>query len=135
MYDAITKPLYALLVVFEWNDKCGIAFEKIKAALVSAPILKALDCNMPFHVHIDDSKFAIGCILAQLGEHNMEFSISYASRQLNMAEKKYTTIERAGLTMVYAVKKFCHYLLANKFVFFFNHQALLYLVNKPCNTG
>ena len=37
--------------------------------------------------------------------------------------------------MVYAVKKFWHYLLANKFVFFVDHQALLYLVNKPCSTG
>ena len=37
--------------------------------------------------------------------------------------------------MVYAVKKFWHYLLANKFTFFVDHQALLYLVNKPCSTG
>ena len=37
--------------------------------------------------------------------------------------------------MVYAVKKFRHYLLANTFVFFTDRQALLYLVNKPCNTG
>ena len=37
--------------------------------------------------------------------------------------------------MVYAVKKFRHYLLANTFVLFTDHQALLYLVNKPCNTG
>ena len=37
--------------------------------------------------------------------------------------------------MVYAVKKFWHYLLANKFVFFVDHQALFYLVNKPCSTG
>lgn len=51
------------------------------------------------------------------------------------AEKNYTTTEREGLEMIYAVKKFRHYLLANKLVFFTNHQALLYLVNKPCNTG
>ena len=37
--------------------------------------------------------------------------------------------------MLYAVKKFRHYLLANQFVFFVDHQALLYLVNKPCSTG
>ena len=37
--------------------------------------------------------------------------------------------------MVYAVKKFRHYLLANKFIFFTDHHALLYLVNKPCSTG
>ena len=34
--------------------------------------------------------------------------------------------------MVYAVMKFWHYLLVNKFVFFMDHQALLFLVNKPC---
>ena len=65
----------------------------------------------------------------------MDFPICYASRQLNNAEKNYTTTEREGLGMVYAVKKFRHYLLANKFVFFVDHQALLYLVNKPCSMG
>ena len=35
--------------------------------------------------------------------------------------------------MVYAIKKFRNYLLANKFVFFMDHHALLYLVNKPCS--
>ena len=106
MYAAIAKPLYALLVVFEWTVDCDISFEKLKKALVSAPILKAPDWNTPFHVHIDASNFAIGCILAQPGDYNMDFPISYASRQLNAAEKNYTTTEREGLTMVYAVKKF-----------------------------
>ena len=37
--------------------------------------------------------------------------------------------------MVYAIKKFFHYLLANQIVLYVYHQALLYLVNKPCATG
>ena len=37
--------------------------------------------------------------------------------------------------MVYAVKNFRHYLLANQFIFFVDQQALLYLVNKPCAIG
>ena len=86
-------------------------------------------------MHDDASKFAIGCILAQLGENKIDFPMSYASRQLNEAEKNYTTTEREGLGMVYAIKKFRHYLLANKFVFFTDHQVLLYLMNKPCNIG
>ena len=65
----------------------------------------------------------------------MDLPVSYSSRQLNSTEKNYTTTEREGLTMIYAVKKFRHYLLANPFVFYVDHQALLYLVNKPCNTG
>ena len=54
---------------------------------------------------------------------------------MNDVEINYTTTEREGLAMVYAVKKFRHYLLANQFIFFVDHQALLYLVNKPCATG
>ena len=65
----------------------------------------------------------------------MGFPISNGSRQLNSAEKNYTTTKREGLGMIYAVKKFCHYLFANKLVFFTDHQALLYLVNKTCNIG
>ena len=64
----------------------------------------------------------------------MDLPVSYASRQLNSAEKNYTTTEREGLAMIY-VKKFWHYLLANPFIFYVDHQALLYLVNKPCNIG
>ena len=37
--------------------------------------------------------------------------------------------------MIFAIKKYKHHLLANKFVFFINHQALWYLINKLCNTG
>ena len=72
---------------FEWTKKCDEAFKKLKNALVNAPILRIPDWNKPFHVHIDASKFAVGCVLAQPGEHNMEFPVSYASRQLNSAEK------------------------------------------------
>ena len=75
-------------------------------------------------------------MLAQPHEGNMDLPVSYASRQLNTAKKNYTTTEREGLSMIYVVKKFWHYLLANPFIFFVDHQALLYLlVNKPCSTG
>ena len=72
---------------------------------MEAPILQALDWNKVFHVHINASNFAIGCVLAQPGEHNMDLPVLYASRQLNSAEKNYTTIELEGLGMIYAVKK------------------------------
>ncbi len=33
--------------------------------------------------------------------------------------------------MVYALHKFKHFLLGNKFVFYVDHMALIYMVNKP----
>ena len=61
----------------------------------------------------------------------MDFPISYVSQKLNDAKKNYTMTKREVLGMIYVIKKFRHYLLANKFVLFIDHQALLYLVNKP----
>ena len=86
-------------------------------------------------MYINASNFAIRCVLTQPGEHNMDFHMSYASRQLNSAEKNYAITGREGLEMIFAVKNYRHYLLANKFVFFTNYQALLYLVKKPYNMG
>ena len=65
MYTAIARPLSTLFVVFEWNDKYDVTFEKLKANLVSAPMLKAQDWNTPFHAHNDASNFAIACILTK----------------------------------------------------------------------
>ena len=134
-FAEIARPLYKLLIEFKWSDKCQESYDKLKKALASAPILKQPNWDIIFHVHIDASNFAIGCVLAQPGDHKLDYPISFASRQLCDAEINYTTTEREGLAMVYAVKKFCHYLLANQFVFYVDHQALLYLVNKPCATG
>jgi hypothetical protein len=37
--------------------------------------------------------------------------------------------------MIYAIKFFCHYSLGNNFMFFIDHQALTYLINKPTVIG
>jgi hypothetical protein len=49
---------------------------------------------------------------------------------MNSAIKNYTTTDKEVLTMIYVAKNFRHFLLGNNFVFFEDHQALLYLVNK-----
>jgi hypothetical protein len=55
----------------------------------------------------------------------------YASKLLNSTERNYSITEREALDMVYALHKFKHYLLGNRFVFYVNHMALVYLVSKP----
>jgi hypothetical protein len=54
----------------------------------------------------------------------------YTSRLFNKVEQNYTTIEREALAMVYALHKFKHFLLGNKFVFYVDHMVMVYLVNK-----
>ncbi len=47
-----------------------------------------------------------------------------------MQRRNYTTTEREALVMNYALHKFHHYLLGNKFIFYVYHMALLYLIKK-----
>lgn len=78
MYAEVAKPLYALHIVFEWTEECKEAFQKLKRTLTRAPRLNAPNWNIPFHVHVETSNFAMGCILTQPYEGNIDLPISYA---------------------------------------------------------
>ena len=107
----------------------------MKRKLVKAPILRFPNWSIKFHVHIDALGLAIGAILTQLGNDGMDYPIVYSRRKLNKAEKNYSTTEREALGMVFALQKYRHYLLANPFIFYTDHQALKYLINKPLHHG
>ena len=79
--------------------------------MASTPILVYPDWNKEFHVHVDASSIVLGVVLAQLGEGDLDHPIAYANRKLSFAKRNYTMIEREGLSMVYALQKFRHYLL------------------------
>ena len=99
------------------------------------PILVFPDWKVSFHVHVDTSSIALGVILAQLGEGGLDHPILFARRKLLSVEHNYTTIEKEGLEMVYALQKFRHYILGAHFKMFTNHSMLKYLVNKPVLGG
>ena len=67
----------------------------------------------------------------------MEWTIpqSTVAENKNKAEINYSTTEREALGMVFALQKYRHYLLANPFIFYTDHQALKYLINKPLHHG
>jgi hypothetical protein len=134
-YVDMSRPIYGLMHNPEWTQECEIAFQQLKRGLSTAPILKGSNWEKEFHVHTDASAYAIGCVLTQPGESKLDYPVYFASRQLDATERNYTTTEREGLAMVFSCKKFRHYLLANHFKFYIDHQALLYLVNMPCTTG
>ena len=54
---------------------------------------------------------------------------------MSPVEKKYTTTEREALAVIYACKKFRHYLLGYQIIFHKDHDSLKYLVNKSNLSG
>ena len=138
-YATITLPISRLqqkAVKFEWTSECQQVFDTLKAKLSTFPILRPPDWELPFHIYCDASAVAVGSTLCQpSGKGNRDYPVAFASRQLNPAEKNYTTTERECLAMILSVKKFRHYLLMNKVVFFVDHMAIKYLVNKADLSG
>ena len=65
----------------------------------------------------------------------LDHPIAFSSRKVSLTERNYTTTEREGLAMVYALQKFRHYLLGAQFKMFIEHSMLKYLVNKPVLGG
>ena len=120
---------------FSWNPERQSAFEELKLTLSRAPILSPPDWAKEFHVTLDASGWCLGAILWQYDDSNRESPVYYASRQMSLAEKKYTTTEREALAVIYACKKFQHYLLGYRIVFHTDHDSLKYLVNKPDLSG
>jgi hypothetical protein len=120
---------------FQWTKECQQSFDTLKQKMVTVPILVFPHWSKEFHVHVDASSISLGEVLAQLGAGDIDHLLSFAGRKLSTTEIKYTTTEREGLSMVYALHKFQHYLLGGHFKKFTYHSALKYLVKNPVLGG
>ena len=56
--------------------------------------------------------------------------IYYTSRTLHVAQENYTTTENELLAIVFALEKFCSYLLGTRAIVYTDHAALKYLLKK-----
>ena len=114
---------------FEFDDACLSAFNRLKEALISAPIITPPDWSLPFEIMCDASDYAVGAVLGQRKNKKMHV-IYYASRTLADAQLNYTTTEKEMLAVVFAVDKFRAYLLGSKVIIYTDHSALRYLLAK-----
>lgn len=136
-FSSITNPLNQLLrknIPFEWTSETQVAFEKLKQALVTAPILVHAKMNKPFHVTADASNSAIGYYLSQLDETGREHVIAYGGRSLSKAERNWSTSDLECLAVLEAIREHRSYLTV-EFTVFTDHKALQYLMQQKRVTG
>eukprot|EP00731_Ephydatia_muelleri_P009263 Em0004g1601a len=126
-YSAIAEPLHKLTRKtaggYKWSNECDDAFSLLKQKLTMSPILAYPCFQQPFILATDASEFAVGGVLSQK-INGVERVISYWSRQLNKAERNYSTVEREALAVVAAVKEFYPYLYGRTFTLFTDHNPL-----------
>jgi hypothetical protein len=71
--------------------------------MVTTLILVFPDWSKEFNVHVDASSITLGVVLSQPDVGDIDSPISFASRKISTSERNYTTTEREGLAMVYAL--------------------------------
>nr|GEV94020.1 reverse transcriptase domain-containing protein [Tanacetum cinerariifolium] len=131
-FSKIARPMTRLLekdIRFLFFKECVEAFQTLKRKLTEAPILIALDWDMPFELMCNASDFAIGVVLGQRQEKHFR-PLHYGSKTMTEAKSNYTTTEKEMLAVVYAFEKFRSYLIMNKSIVYMDYSSLKYLFAK-----
>lgn len=133
-FSTVVAPLNGLLKgrkknqKIEWTEEASTAFQSIKEALVSAPILASPDFSKPFVIQADASGVGLGAVLTQMVDEK-ECVVAYASRTLTQSERKYTVTEKELLAVVFALEKFRCYVEGQHFTVITDHASLRWLNN------
>ncbi|GJV48760.1 putative reverse transcriptase domain-containing protein [Tanacetum coccineum] len=110
---------------FDWGENEEAAFQLIKQKLCSAPIFALPKGSENFIVYCDASHKGLGAMLMQ-----NEKVIAYASRQLKIHKKNYTTYDLELGAVVFALKMWRHYLYGTRCTVFTDHKSLQHILDQ-----
>lgn len=108
-----------------WNEDLLDRFGHLKLALSTAPLLRLPNPNLTLSLRTDASNHGLGAVLQYYDEH--PHPVSYASQKLLDREKRYSTIEKECLAVIFAIVRFDFYLRRKKFILEVDHKPLVYL--------
>ena len=131
-FSRVARPLHDLTkkdTKFDWPPACQSAFNELKVAFTSAPILKIADPYRPFILECDCSDFALGAVLSQVcPKDNLLHPVAYLSRSLIKAERDYAIFDKELLAIVASFKEWRHHLEGNPHqlhaIVYTNHRNL-----------
>ncbi|KAL0331235.1 UNVERIFIED_CONTAM: Retrovirus-related Pol polyprotein from transposon [Sesamum angustifolium] len=125
----IARPLTDLLKkteTWDWTPQCQVAFDNLKRAIVTDPVLALPDMSKPFTGETDASDFALGGVLMQDGH-----PVAFESRKLKDAERRYSVHEKELLAVVHCLRLWRHYLLGSPFVVKTDNIAVSHFMSQP----
>ncbi|TFY55573.1 hypothetical protein EVG20_g9269, partial [Dentipellis fragilis] len=112
-FSKIARPMFDLTKKeqpWDWTPPCQLAFDQLKTAFTSSPVLIMPDPTKPYLVEVDASDFATGGILSQKAEDNLWHPVAYLSKALSDAERNYDIYDKELLAIIRALEAWCHYL-------------------------
>ena len=129
-FAEIAKPLQSLTLknaTFLWTKDCEDAFNKLKHAITTAPVLSYPSDTGTYILDTDASSYSIGSVLSQK-QGDEEKVIAYFSQSLSKEERNYCVTRKELLAIVKSVKHFHHYLYGQQFHVRTDHGSLTWLM-------
>ncbi|GJR05666.1 putative reverse transcriptase domain-containing protein [Tanacetum coccineum] len=110
---------------YDLGEEQEEAFQILKDKLCNVLVLALPNGPEDFVVYYDASGLGLGCVLMQRSK-----VIAYASKQLKIHEKNYTTNDLELGAVVFALKIWRHYLYKTKSVIYTDHKSLQHIFNR-----
>ena len=117
-------------VEWRWGEEERRAFDSLKQALISAPVLRIFDPERETRVVTDASNFATGACLFQQYDDGWH-PVVYDSKKLDDAQRNYSTYDKELLAIHRALMKWRCYLLGDYFEVLTDHATLRHLLQQP----
>lgn len=111
---------------WNWTDEQEAAFERIKEAVVKTPVLRYFNESEPTEGQGDASQDGLGFALLQNGQ-----PVTFASRALTPAERRYAQIEKELLAQVFGMEHNHQYVYGRKVILWTDHKPLVSITQKP----
>ena len=113
------------------NEAARNAFQQLKKAVMSAPVLAYPDPNKEYLLEMDASELGLGAVLSQKQSNGRYHHVAYGIRALHGAEVKYHSTKLEFLALKWSIKHFQTYLLGHHFKVCTDNNPLKYFLTSP----
>ena len=114
---------------FLWSEQAQVAFDLLKQAMVSIPVLALPDFSRPFSIETDACDTGVGAVLVQDGH-----PVAYLSKALGVRNQRLSIYEKEFLAVIMAIDKWRAYLQRAPFVIITDHKSLCSLGDQQLET-